>query len=310
MWDGFLSRIAASCPTLVTVVISGNHDSAVRLSWSAGFLAAHRIHVRTRTEDLAVPVTMTAGGREWDIFAVPFLQAGALSPGGDAPALRSQQDLWKQALEELKKARRPGVGAMVVAHLFAQGGAESDSERVFLGEAEQLPASWLAGWDYVALGHLHRPQEPEPRVRYSGSPLAYSFSEAGQPKSLVRWTDGHAELLPLVPLHPLTRLEASYEELCTSAKYEVYREHWLEVTLTDAALVSSPLERLRPRFPRLLSLRQAPAPEAAVTALERRQTGDLAGDAVAFLSFLGQENAETLRPRLVEAARTVAENEA
>jgi exonuclease SbcD len=307
LWDRFLGRIAASCPTLVTVVVSGNHDSAVRLSWSAGFLAAHRIHVRTRTEDLAVPVTLTAGGREWDIFAVPFLQAGALAGGVDEPALRSQQDLWKQALERLKASRRPGVGAILTAHLFAQGGSESDSERVFLGEAEQIPASWLADWDYVALGHLHRPQEPGPGVRYSGSPLAYSFSEAGQPKSLVRWEDGAAELLPLVPVHPLTKLEASYEELCTSPKYEAYRDHWLEVTLTDAALVSGPLERLRPRFPRLLSLRQAPAPAAAATALERRQTGDLAGDAVAFLSFLGQENADALRPRLVDAARTVTE---
>jgi exonuclease SbcD len=306
LWDAFLGRIALSCPSLVTIVISGNHDSAVRLSWSAGFLAAHRIHVRTRTEDLHVPVTVTADGREWDFFAVPFLQAGSLA-SDDSPVLRSQQDLWKLALERLKAARRPRASAVLVAHLFAQGGAESDSERVFLGEAEQIPASWLTGWDYAALGHLHRPQEPEPGVRYSGSPLAYSFSEAGQQKSLIRWTDGTAEVLPLKPLHPLTRLEASYEELCTSPQYDAYREHWLEITLTDAALVSGPLERLRPRFPRLLSLRQAPAPAAAASGVERRQTGDLAGDAVAFLSFLGRDDAETLRPRLVEAARAVAE---
>ena len=306
LWDAFLSRIAASCPALTTVVVSGNHDSAARLSWSAGFLAEHRIHVRTKPELLAVPVTLTAGGREWDIFAVPFLQAGALPPADpDAPVLRSQQDLWKEALTRLNAARRPGVGSIVVAHLFAQGGAESDSERVFLGEAEQIPASWLTGWDYVALGHLHRPQEPSPGVRYSGSPQAYSFSEAGQQKSLIRWTDGAAETLPLIPLHGVSRLEGRYEELCASPQYEAYRDHWLEITLTDAALVSSPLDRLRPRFPRLLSLRQNPAPAVQGPAAERRQTGSVADDAVSFLTFLGFENAETLRPRLTEAVRAL-----
>lgn len=303
LWDQFLNRIAARCPGLVTVAISGNHDGAARLSWAAGFLASHGIHVRTRPEALAQPVTMNADGREWDIFAVPFLQAGALSQGGEPAVLRSQQELWTRALADLKAARRPGVGSILVAHLFAQGGAESDSERVFLGEAEQIPASWLEGWDYVALGHLHRPQEPAPGVRYSGSPLAYSFSEAGQEKSLIRWIDGTAQTVPLAPLHPLSRLEGSYDDLCTSAAYDAYRDHWLEITLTDAALVSSPLDRLRPRFPRLLSLRQAPAPLSPATEFERRQTGDLAGDAVAFLSFLGWEDAESRRPRLVEAAR-------
>jgi exonuclease SbcD len=303
VWDGFLRRVAA-CPNLVTVVISGNHDSAVRLSWSAEFLAEHRIHIRTKPEHLAEPVTVTADGREWDIFAVPFLQAGAL-PGADpeTPALRSQQDLWKEALARLNTARKPGVSAILMAHLFAQGGAESDSERVFIGEAEQVPASWLIGWDYVALGHLHRPQEPASGVRYSGSPLAYSFSEAGQPKSMIRWTDGIVETLPLIPPRPLSRLEGRYDELCTSPNYDGYRDHWLEITLTDAALVSSPLDRLRPRFPYLLSLRQVPAPPPEASVFERRQTGSVADDAVAFLSFLGYENTENLRPRLVEAVR-------
>ena len=307
LWDGFLHGLTRRCPSLETVVIPGNHDGALRMSFASRFLDDHRIHVRTRVEDLDRPVTLTLDGRPWDVFAVPFLQAGTLEARaeGDPVVLKSQRDLWAEAVARLERARRPGVPSILVAHLFTLGGAESDSERMFVGEAEQVPASWFAGWDYVALGHLHRTQEPAPGVRYSGSPLAYSFSEAGQEKVALGWEDGVVTPVPLASGRPLTRLEGRFEDFVRGEGWDDYRDHWLEITLTDAALVPGPLERLRPRFPGLLSLVQAPARAGGPDSdpLHRRRTGDVAADTLRFLADLGYEPAEGTAELLADLAR-------
>lgn len=306
LWDSFLRRVSLACPGLETVVVSGNHDGAQRLAFASAFLESHRIHVRTRAEDLDRPLTLVLGGEEWDVFAVPFLQAGTLqrlTPEGEPAALRSQRDLWDEARTRLAAARRPGVPSLLVAHLFTLGGAETDSERLFVGEAEQIPASWLAGWDYVALGHLHRLQEPAPGVRYSGSPLAYSFSEAGQEKAALRWDQGEVSLVPLVPPRPLTRLRGTFDDFARGDGWDEYRDHWLELTLTDAALVPGPLERLRSRFPGLLSLVQNPVAAVEDSLTSPRRTGDLAADALRFLGDVGLQPGPETPALLAELAR-------
>jgi exonuclease SbcD len=310
LWDDFLHRITRSCPSLETVVVAGNHDGAQRLAFASRFLDAHRVHIRTKASELDVPVTVNLDGREWDVFAVPFLQAGTLqtvTPEGEPAALRSQRELWEQALVRLAAARRPGVPAVLVTHLFTLGGSESDSERLFVGEAEQIPSSWLTGWDYVALGHLHQAQQPAPGVRYSGSPLAYSFSEAGQQKVALRWDDGAVTAVALPALRPLTRLSGSFEDFARGEGYEDYRSHWLELTLTDAALVPGPLERLRARFPGLLSLVQAPARAAAVLEpTQRRRTGDTAADTLRFLAEVGIETDPEMAAAVSGAVKEVS----
>ena len=307
LWDDFLNRVSGNNPGLHTVVVSGNHDGAQRLAFASRFLGSHRIHLRTNPATLDQPLTLALDGREWDVFAVPFLQAGTLGANrdeGEPALLRSQRDLWQEAVARLASARRPGVPSVLVTHLFTLGGDESDSERLFVGEAEQIPASWLTGWDYVALGHLHRAQEPAPGVRYSGSPLAYSFSEAGQDKVAWKWDEGTITPFPLKPKRPLTRLAGSFDEFARGGGYDQYKDHWLELTLTDPALVPGPLQRLRPRFPGLLSLVQAPARSMDSTvASPRRRTGDVAADALRFLEEVGLETGPEVPSLLADLAK-------
>lgn len=310
LWDGFLRRVAA-LPGLETVIVPGNHDGASRMAFASSFLGAHHIHLRTRVDELERPLTFRWGGDEWDVFAVPFLQAGSLEvvKDGQAAVLRSQRDLWEEARRRLTAARRPGVRAVLVTHLFTMGGSETDSERLFVGEAEQIPSSWLEGWDYVALGHLHRVQQPASGVWYAGSPLAYSFSEAGQEKVLLRWEDGVVTPIPLAPVRPLTRLKGTFDDFVRGEGWEAYRDHWLEVTLIDAALVPGPLERLRPRFPGLLSLVQTPVRAVEEPQAPRRRTGDLAADALRFLGDIGVEagaDASSLLVSLAQEAQNAA----
>jgi exonuclease SbcD len=154
---------------------------------------------------------------------------------------------------------------MVAAHAFVTGGFASESEReLAVGGLGQVGASTFAGGDYVALGHLHGRQQLTPSVRYSGSPLAFSFSEADQVKGSWLVTldgEGLAEVqnVPAPVPRPLARLRGELEELLHEEKYAYAEDAWCQVTLTDVVRPAMPMEQLRRRFGQVLELRLEPA---------------------------------------------------
>jgi DNA repair protein SbcD/Mre11 len=163
-------------------------------------------------------------------------------------------------------ADRPGSRSVVLAHAFVSGGQPSESERdISVGGVPSVPLSAFAGVDYAALGHLHGAQRLSDRVRYSGSPLSFSFSEEHHTKQLLlvelAGQPGAApsvESLP-TPVHrPLARLSGRLDDLLTGAQWAPYEGHYLQVTLTDAVRPREPMERLRRRFPHVLVLGFAP----------------------------------------------------
>jgi exonuclease SbcD len=149
---------------------------------------------------------------------------------------------------------------VVLGHAFVAGGQPSESERdISVGGVSRVSTSVFDGVDYAALGHLHGAQTLTDRVRYSGSPLAYSFSEEGQTKSVTivdLGPDGSTavEQVPTPVVRPLARLSGPLEELLHDRRFAGYEGHWLAVTLTDPQLPSDPIERLRARFPGVLQL--------------------------------------------------------
>ena len=164
-------------------------------------------------------------------------------------------------------ADRPGLRSVVLAHAFVSGADTSDSERdITVGGVPSVPTSVFDGVDYAALGHLHGAQRVSDRVRYSGSPLPFSFSEEHQVKA-VQLVDlaAHPGSPPVVepvatPVHrPLARLSGSLDELLTGLRWSAYENHFLQVTLTDATRPREPMEQLRRRFPHVLVLGFAPA---------------------------------------------------
>jgi exonuclease SbcD len=163
-------------------------------------------------------------------------------------------------------AGRPGARSVVLAHAFVTGGEVSDSERdISVGGVGSVPASVFAGVDYAALGHLHGPQRLAEGVHYSGSPLAYSFSEEQHRKAVLLVdldpSPGGAVRVERVPTpveRPLARVTARLDDLLTADRWAGLTDHYLQVTLTDPVRPVEPMERLRVRFPHVLVLGFAP----------------------------------------------------
>jgi exonuclease SbcD len=263
LFSDALSRIAAvGTPVVLT---SGNHDSAARLGFGHELIAAAGVHLRTDPALVARPVELADAHGPVAIYPIPYLEPELTWSTLGAPAARHEAVL-AAAMAAVRDdaARRRGARIVVTAHAFVAGvgeARESDSERdISVGGSALAAASIFDGAHYVALGHLHRAQQPmSGRVAYSGSPLAYSFSEAGQTKSVTvvdLAADGATTLeqIPCPVTRPLARLSGPLDELLHDRRYAAYEHHWLSVTLTDDELPREPIERLRARFPGVLQL--------------------------------------------------------
>src|SRR3712207_4570734 len=171
----------------VVVLTPGNHDSARRLSFGAGLMARSGVYVRAATTGLDEPVLLRDEHGEVAVYGLPYLEPELARHELGVPGARSHEAVLAEAMERVRRDLflRPGARSVVLAHAFVGGGVPSESERdICVGGVDLVPAAVFDVVDYVALGHLHRPQTITPRLRYSGSPLAYSFGEAGQEKQV------------------------------------------------------------------------------------------------------------------------------
>ncbi|WP_329388200.1 exonuclease SbcCD subunit D [Streptomyces sp. NBC_01351] len=261
LYDRALHRLAEL--GVPTVMISGNHDSARRLGVGAGLIDRAGIHLRTDPAGCADPVVLADVHGDVALYGLPYLEP-ALVRDEFAAEKVSHEAVLGAAMERIRAdlaARLPGTRSVVLAHAFVTGGQTSDSERdIAVGGVEAVPASVFDGVDYAALGHLHGCQTINERVRYSGSPLAYSFSEADQRKTM--WLvelGGEGEIVGAeridtpVP-RALVRLRGRLEALLEDTAYGVHEDAWVEATLTDPVRPDDPMARLAARFPHTLSL--------------------------------------------------------
>ncbi len=261
--DDALLRLTGAGASVI--LSSGNHDSPRRLGFGSRLMAKAGVHVRTDPARIGEPVLISDRHGEVAFYPLPYLEPALAADGLGAE--RTQAGVLTAAMDAVRAdlAGRPGVRSVVSAHAFVTGGTASDSEReLAVGGLGQVAASTFDGADYVALGHLHGRQQLSEAVRYSGSPLAFSFGEAGHRKG--SWlvdlpADGAARVSAIeapVP-RPLARLRGPLEELLVDRRYAVAEEAWCQVTLTDPVRPAEPMERLRRRFPHVLELRLEPS---------------------------------------------------
>ncbi|WP_409462633.1 exonuclease SbcCD subunit D [Amycolatopsis sp. GA6-003] len=239
------------------VVTPGNHDSAARLGAFAEFAAAGGLHVRATVEGIAEPVVLHDEHGAVAFYGIPYLEPEPSRHALGVPEARGHTGVLGEAMRRVRDdlAGRPGTRSVVLAHAFVTGGEASESERtIAVGGVEQVPGSVFDGVDYVALGHLHGPQTLAEHLRYSGSPLAYSFSEARQRKS-VWFVDLDAAGLAEVRRHelpvprPLATLSGELAALLEDPEHEQWREHFLSITVTDRVRPIDAMRLLQDRFP-------------------------------------------------------------
>ncbi len=263
--DDTFARLAGSRAEVV--VSSGNHDSPARLGFNARLADAAGVHLRTRWQDVGAPVLLEDGRGPVAVYGIPYLEPDAVRAAWDLPTRTHEAALTAaMARVEHDLAARPGTRSVVLAHAFVAGSAEaaapmaSDSERdISVGGLQIAPTSLFTGVDYAALGHLHGRQTLTDTIRYSGSPLAYSFSEAGHTKG--SWlvdlgADGVSgvEFVPAPVPRRLARVRGRLDDLLTGREHTGLEDTWLQVTLTDPRRPLRAMDRLRERFPHTLML--------------------------------------------------------
>jgi exonuclease SbcD len=284
------------------VAIAGNHDSHVRVSVYDPLLSALGVSIRgdVGRADQPVIVTPRRGGAPVAIYPLPYLD-----PAVDGPALGGtatdgiatagtaeahgegsgggrlrHEEVTRLALARLRRdlQGRPGHRSLVVAHAFVAGGVPCESEReLTVGNVDRVSVEAFAGFDAVALGHLHRPQELDgPRLAYCGSPLAYSFSEEGQRKEvrLVSLDARGAPAVERVPLEvgrPLATVEGEIERLLHDPALAGAEGARVRVILTDDTLPLQAKARLQRRFPHIAELRHRPPRGDSLSTSDRQQ---------------------------------------
>jgi exonuclease SbcD len=280
--DEALARLADAGARVV--VISGNHDSARRLGFGARLMSVAGVHVRCDVRRANDPVLLPLpDGGELAVYAIPYLEPDAVRPLLGETTGRGHEAVLRAMVGRCRVdlARRRGARSVVLAHAFVRGGEASESERdISVGGVADVPVGVLDGFDYVALGHLHGRQTLADGVRYSGSPLAYSFSEQHHTKGswLVELAGSGRSAVTFVPApvpRRLATLTGTLDDLLANPVYDDRADRFLSVTLTDVGRVDDAMTRLQRRFPYAVHLdwRPAVAADSAQLTYQQRVAG-------------------------------------
>jgi exonuclease SbcD len=273
--DEAFARLAASRAQVV--VTSGNHDSARRLGFNARLIDASGVFFRTDAAGCHLPVVLEDVHGPVAVYGLPYLEPEVLRVPWRLES-RSHEAVLGEAMRRVRAdlATRPGARSVVMAHAFVAGGQPSDSERdISVGGMARAPTSVFDGVDYVALGHLHGRQTLTETIRYSGSPLAYSFSESGHVKGSwlvelgARGLDSATFVAAPVPRR-LTTVRGDLEHLLRDPSLVDSEDCWVRAVVTDPARPVQVMDRLRRRFPHTLLVSFEPAGAAAVPDIASR----------------------------------------
>ncbi len=264
LFDWFLTELADRGKQVYAV--SGNHDSAERIAFGAQLMSGRGVYVSPVYQGETAMLTVHDAYGELCIYLLPFIKPAVVrhaledAPGMEGKALpESYQDAVALAVErmEVDRSRRN----ILIAHQFVTGAGRCDSEDVSVGGVDNVDADLFDAFDYVALGHIHSPQHMKREtVRYCGTPLKYSFSEAEQEKSVTvveLGEKGRIEItaVPLVPLHDLRRIRGTYLEVTARDFYrDMDTEDYVQITLTDEEDIPDGMEKLRIIYPNLMRL--------------------------------------------------------
>ncbi|MBR6700317.1 MAG: exonuclease SbcCD subunit D [Firmicutes bacterium] len=258
LFDEFLVNLAER--ELEVFVISGNHDSPERLAFGSKLMEKSGVHLSEVYGGEVKPVVLQDGFGKVNIYMLPFIKPANVKRFYPEEEIVSYTDALKIAVERMEiNCEERNI---IITHQFVTGASRSESEEISVGGTDNVDAAVFDGFDYVALGHIHRPQNMGgERIRYCGTPLKYSFSEAGHQKSvtvaeLKRKGDLSVREIPLVPLRDMKEIKGMYEDITLKSYYDKtsLTEDYLHITLTDEEDVPDAIGKLRIIYKNLMKL--------------------------------------------------------
>ena len=254
LFDDFIFRLAGR--NLEVFIISGNHDSAERLAFGGRIMESAGIHLSPVYDGKIRPFTLSDKYGKVNFFMLPFIKPAHVKRFYPDESIESYTDACRIAVEkmEIDESERN----VLLTHQFVTGASTCESEEISVGGSDNVDASVFDAFDYVALGHIHGPQNiGSNRIRYCGTPLKYSFSEEKHYKSVTvveLGQKGNLELhtIPLVPKHDLRQIRGSFEEIIGGTKGNP--EDYLHIILTDEEDIPEAIGRLRVIYPNIMKL--------------------------------------------------------
>ena len=254
-----LVKINIEC-NIPIFAISGNHDSRERLAIGEAWFSKHKFYLHTRLNQAFDKITI----EDTDIYLLPYFEPFEAREHFEDATLTTHNSATKRVIDEIYKNIDMSKTNILVAHTFVSGGLETDSEReISVGTVENVAVEIFEKFDYVALGHLHNPNAiKEERIKYSGSPMAYSFSEATQTKGmrLVELTKEifTEEFISLEQKRKLHNISTTYEEVFTKVFQQNFdcKNDYFSMELSGMEGVTDPLPRIKEYYPNTLILKQ------------------------------------------------------
>lgn len=300
--DDVLSRLVLDMKVTVSV-IGGNHDSPDRLSFGSRVLAGQGLNISGSVDKDVHCVTVHDEHGPMRIYPIPYAEPPRVREMLESEEIRDQESAMQGLIARVRQAHPAGVRSVLMAHAFVRGGKETESERpLSVGGADAVGADCFEGFNYVSLGHLHRPQNAGGEmIRYAGSLMKYSFSEADQPKSvnLVEMDARGActvEPIPLNPRRDVRQIKGYLKDLLTRPDLTKSLEDYLMVTLLDTDAILDARGKLLEVYPNLLHLERPHLALSADRATHRPDHRKL-NDLDLFSAFFHQVTGEELSHR-------------
>ena len=257
MFDDFLTRLAKR--NLRVFVISGNHDSPERMSFGYRLMNQSGIHISQVYDGKIEPFVIKDEHGVINVYMLPFVKPAHVKRFSDE-SIESYTDAIRVAIAEMKVDQ--SARNLLITHQFVTGATRSESEDISVGGSDNVDVSVFDGFDYVALGHIHSPQNcTSERVRYCGTPLKYSFSEAKDNKSITvveleEKGNVSVKTVSLVPMRDMVEIKGKYNEIMLKSFYEntSYQEDYIHITLTDEEDIVDAIGKLRTVYHNLMKL--------------------------------------------------------
>lgn len=258
LFDDFLFRLSKR--SLKVFVISGNHDSPERIAFASRLIEKSGIYMSPVYSGEVKPITLTDEFGELDIYMLPFIKPAHVRRFFEDAEIKTYTEAVKTAVENMQVD--PSKRNMIITHQFVTGSERCESEELSVGGTDNVDGSVFNDFDYVALGHIHGPQNcGSEKIRYCGTPLKYSFSEANHKKSVtvVEFKEKgnlKIETIPLTPLRDMKEIKGTYEEIMSKDFYKdtTYQEDYMHITLTDEEDVYDAIGKLRTVYKNLMKL--------------------------------------------------------